>query len=203
VRCAVPLLLLLALPAGSARAAEPSLACPPGTVLRTSGRDGGCETPGGVAEGPFWSRAANGGLRYVAHAHLGRPHGLWTSFHSNGTRATEAEYVDGELCGAFRRWDADGHLLYEGRHDAHGEMDGVWTHYWPNGHKRAEWTMAHGRQEGPVQIWYESGTPKLRGRRHDGRADGEFTWWDESGAVVNRCRVADGHPLEGACGPIP
>jgi antitoxin component YwqK of YwqJK toxin-antitoxin module len=129
------------------------------------------------------------------------PAGVWVTHHPNGAKASEAEHVNGGLAGALRMWDDQGHLLYEGRHDARGEMDGSFRRFWPSGAPRMRWTMEHGRQEGPVEAWYESGAPRLRGAHHEGARHGAWTWWDEGGRVSHACRYERGLVVEGACAP--
>jgi len=180
-------------------AAEPDLSCPPGTTLWKHGREAHCETPSGVSEGPVFGRYTNGTLRYFGTTRHGKTHGAWTNWNGNGTVSIEANFEDGELVGAFRRFDAHGVLQSEGNHDRAGQMDGPWKGYWPNGRIRTQWTMAHGQQHGPVATWYESGARKSEGQRTDGRPDGAWVYFAKDGSVTNRCRYEQGQVVEGEC----
>jgi antitoxin component YwqK of YwqJK toxin-antitoxin module len=195
-------LLLAALFASpGASAAEPDLRCPPGTQLwqHRNGSESRCETPDGVAEGPTWGRYRSGALRYHGTARAGKTTGTWTNWNANGTISIEAEYRDGELVGAFRRYDARGVLQMEGNHDREGRMDGTWTRFWPDGTVRTRWTMDAGRQHGPVATFYESGARKSEGQRADGRPDGAWNWFSEDGRTTESCRYEAGRVAEGVC----
>ena len=183
-----------------ADAAEPKLPCPSGTRLVQQAREARCETPDGVAEGPFTVRNADGTLRYAGTARRGKTHGAWTSWSAAGKVSVEAHYEDGELVGPFRRFGANGILQIEGSHDRAGEMDGIWNGYWPNGRLRTQWSMSHGEQQGPVTTWYESGAKKSKGRRAGGQPDGAWTYFAEDGLVTHRCRYDRGRVAEGPCG---
>ena len=187
---------------GAADAADVELACPKGSVLREVDRDAACETPGGVAEGPFWSRRPDGTLRVWGNAHGGQTEGRWLGFHPSGAKSIEATYRAGQLVGPFRMWSQDGHLVYAGTHDAQGEMDGTWTRWWPNGKERLRFAMRHGRAHGAVTAWWERGGKRFEGERRDGLREGEWIWWDESGAEVARCRYERDAVVDGACGSM-
>ncbi len=196
------LLLAIALLASPlANAAEPDLRCPSGTALwkHPTGSEARCETPDGIAEGPAYARYGNGALRYFGTSHAGKTSGMWTNWNSNGTLSVEAHYEDGELVGAFRRYDASGVLQSEGNHDRKGRMDGTWTRFWPNGRVRTRWTMDGGRQHGPVATFYESGAKKSEGQRIDGSPDGDWTWFAEDGRTTESCRYEAGRVVAGVC----
>jgi antitoxin component YwqK of YwqJK toxin-antitoxin module len=127
------------------------------------------------------------------------PAGVWVTYHPNGAKASEAEHVGGGLVGALRMWDEQGQLLFEGRHDAAGEMHGTWRRWWPSGAPRMRWEMDHGRQHGGVEGWHESGAPRLRGAHRDGARDGAWTWWSADGRVSHACRYDAGRVVEGVC----
>lgn len=130
--------------------------------------------------------------------------GVWVTHHANGAKATEAEHTGSTLAGALRMWDDRGRLLFEGRHDAEGEMHGTWQRWWPGAGPRMRWQMEHGRQHGPVEAWYESGARRLRGAHRGGTRDGAWTWWSADGSVSHSCRYDSGRVVEGACGgPAP
>lgn len=198
-RLAALLVVALAM-ATRADAEDLDFSCPAGTTLHEHGLDAACETPAGVGEGPFWSRRPDHSLRLWGQAKHDLPHGTWIQFHPSGKKKLEAEYRDGHLNGAFQQWSSNGTLVYAGRHDAAGEMDGTWTRWWPNGGKRVEWEMHHGRTHGNVRAWWESGGERFRGRRSDGVDEGEWTWWDESGKVSAHCVYRRGKVMAGTCG---
>jgi antitoxin component YwqK of YwqJK toxin-antitoxin module len=185
---------------GATEGREPR--CPPGTSRVDRAADSACQTADGVLEGPLWARYPDGRLRFYATARKGLVEGIWTSWHANGERSIEAEYHDGQLDGRFRMWDMAGHLLYEGFHDAHGQMDGTWVRWWPNGRQRARWEMRGGRQQGAIEAWYPSGVRRMQGQRTDGRADGRWQWWDEDGKPTRTCRYEAGRVVEGVCGEL-
>jgi antitoxin component YwqK of YwqJK toxin-antitoxin module len=191
--------LLVAL-APETRAAEPDLRCPPGTKLWIGTRESRCETPSGVAQGPIFGFYTDGTLRFYGTSRRGKSHGPWTHWNPDGSLSVEANYADGELVGAFRRFDAHGVLQSEGHHDPQGRMHGPWVRYWPNGRVRARWTMEHGQQHGPVATFYENGEKKSEGQRANAQPDGDWSWYDEDGNVASRCRYDAGRVVSGTCG---
>ena len=148
---------------------------------------------------PRLRHLAPGLLLLLGCAHAAEADGVWVTHHPNGAKASEAEHVNGGLVGALRMWDDAGHLLFEGRHDAHGEMHGAWQRWWPSGGPRMRWGMDHGRQHGAVEAWHQNGAQRLRGAHRDGRRDGPWTWWGDDGRVSHACRYESGRVVEGTC----
>lgn len=60
-------------------------------------------------------------------------HGLWRGFDEHGQRRWEVRYTRGNPSGAYREWDADGHLLVEWSYSWDGELTG-WLR-WTDGFK--------------------------------------------------------------------
>jgi antitoxin component YwqK of YwqJK toxin-antitoxin module len=198
----VALLALVALASFGAAPAQPP-PCPAGTSVREVGREGWCASADGRRNGPIWGRYAGGGLRYLGAARDDLTHGVWRSWHENGEPSIESHYENGTLTGAFRMWSDAGRLLYAGRHDARGRMDGPFERWWPDGTPRLRWEMHAGVHDGPIEAWYPSGALRMRGARRDGRHQGVWTWWREAGGVERTCRYEDGRAIDGDCEPAP
>lgn len=194
--------LALALAMGCAREPRVSLTCPRGATPRHAGPEHWCETPRGVRHGPVWTLHPDGSLASHGVAKRGHMQGLFQQWRRDGTRSSAAELRDGALSGSFRMWDARGALLFEGRHDAHGEMDGTWRRWWPNGRLRTQWQMRSGRHHGPTRGWHEDGSPRLEGHHTEGRRTGRWTTWASDGTLERTCLYDDaGRLLEGDCPP--
>lgn len=62
-----------------------------------------------------------------------------------------------------------------------GELDGLWTSWYENGNKSAEYTYKDGQKEGLCTIWYENGNKKNEYTLKDGKLEGKWTKWFENG----------------------
>lgn len=191
---------LAALAALGGLGAGPALpACPPATTRHETPHEGWCEDAAGARQGPIWGRRSDGSLRFLGTALDDAVHGAWRSWHPGGAPAIEAHYAHGVLTGPFRLWGENGRLLYTGRHDALGRMDGRFERRWPDGTPRLRWEMRAGVHHGAIEGWYASGARRVRGARRDGRDSGDWSWWDEHGRLERRCRFEAGIAVAGPC----
>ena len=98
--------------------------------------------------GAAWSAGIGNDGRYLLH-------GEATCFFANGKRQWQASFKLGKKTGRESCWTADGQLLWTMDYGTDG-MD-RWTHYWPNGQKKAESTWRNKKCEGTAHWWNDEG----------------------------------------------
>ncbi len=62
----------------------------------------------------------------------GKREGVWTSYHPNGNKQSENEYVNGVLHGKTYTTYPNGQIMYIGYY-SEGKYDGQWVYYTPEG----------------------------------------------------------------------
>ncbi len=103
----------------AAEEAAPKLQCPGTTVLVRRVREQWCEKGASVRHGPF------------------------VSWHTDGTKAMEGEYRDGQLTGHWVAWHRNGQKSREGDY-RDGKEQGQWTFWREDGTKELEVTFRDG-----------------------------------------------------------
>jgi hypothetical protein len=99
------------------------------------------ETSGGKIEA-FAENFPSGKVRVTWSARI-CPNGRYllegteTSFHENGRKEYEVNYVSGRKTGEETFWSPEGVKLWSWNHDLK-KNHSVWTHYWPDGARRIE-----------------------------------------------------------------
>ncbi|NMO18151.1 hypothetical protein HPC49_14160 [Pyxidicoccus fallax] len=119
-------LFVLALAALAACKPDPSrITCPEGAVLHTSRDPSGgslhsCQRPlegeRALQHGPFVELDAQGRVTRRGEMRDGQPHFV-TTFHPNGTRATEGPMKDGLPHGDWTEWSEAGEVMAQNRYD--------------------------------------------------------------------------------------
>ena len=71
---------------------------------------------------------ADGSPKLVGKMVNGQRSGIWTSYHSNGNKASENEYSNGLLNGKTVSYYVDGTIRYIGYY-TNNEKDGVWQFF--------------------------------------------------------------------------
>lgn len=163
---------------------------------------------------------ADGGRRRVLH-------GVRTTWHDNGEKASEDTYKDGKLDGPSVRWRTDGKKEVEGAWQDDRE-EGVWTWWQPTGDLHSRCIYRNGHIVGRKTYWNAAGTvireedyddgghpvetrayhgngrPEMvghfgRGWFNRGRKHGRWTYWDLEGNVVADGEWHNGRPWNGVC----
>jgi antitoxin component YwqK of YwqJK toxin-antitoxin module len=98
--------------------------------------------------GAAWSAGIADDGRYLLH-------GEATSFFVNGNRQRQATFELGKKTGRESCWSADRKLLWTMDYGTDGLNR--WTHYWPNGQKRAESSWRNKKCEGRARWWNKNG----------------------------------------------
>lgn len=84
--------------------------------------------PPAVTDGPVAIKGPDGKLRIEGNMRNGQRHGVWTSYHPNGTIASRSAYVDGRLNGVTVVFHTNGQLYYTGDYRM-GKQVGDWRFY--------------------------------------------------------------------------
>ncbi len=110
-----------------------------------------------------WSAGLADDGRYLLH-------GTETWYHPNGSVQYQAEYNLGQKQEAETLWDIKCKKIWSWDHKSNGES--VWTHYWPNGQKKAESTWINFVCQGKAR------------------------YWDRDGKLLGTMTLKDGFPVE-------
>jgi antitoxin component YwqK of YwqJK toxin-antitoxin module len=199
---------------GCAAAGPPDLSklrCPSGTTEVAEHRepdlkDYRCEDARGLAQGLGWTTEDSEVVGLVEYFD-GEPHGTANAWGDGGQLLGKIEYQRGDVVHS-RFWHENGQLQEEWRYEdsqtaevwrwnedgsltdrlswRNGDIEGLWTKYWPDGSlkRRAEWRA--GKLHGDFTEWYESGHLRSQGRYADDRKVGEWRFWDDAGIVSVR-----------------
>ena len=106
------------------------------------------------------------------------------TWHERGPQAEDWRYSGAEAA-EVSKWDGQGNLVDQLQY-RRGEVDGLWTKYWPDGTTRRRATWRAGRLEGEFIEWYEDGTPRARGEYASNVKVGVWRFWDRAGIMSVR-----------------
>ncbi len=85
-------------------------------------------------------------------------HGPMLSYHPNGAKAFEANFMEGRQEGLFQKWSDQG-ILLEKKFYKNGQL------------------------EGEEEIWYLDGKPCQKATYKDGKREGRLQYWTPSGKL--------------------
>jgi antitoxin component YwqK of YwqJK toxin-antitoxin module len=103
--------------------------------------------------------------------HLVDGDGVRVTYHENGQKAREENYLDGQLDGLSTIWRDNGEKWMEG-HWSKGKKFGLWTSWHENGRKQSEGHYKDDRPEGEWISYPEEGTERKRVTFKDGAVVG-------------------------------
>jgi hypothetical protein len=129
-------------------------ACPSMEVERSTGGPPGAN----IVPGRVYGAEPPGGDRVWCAA--GVDHGMSTTFHPNGARANQGEYVL-------------------------GVQQGIWVRWYANGQMESRGTYTDGAQTGVWEYWAQSGAPTRRGTLDQGKRVGMWIDWEDDAAAVD------------------
>lgn len=92
------------------------------------------------ADGPYREHYPDGSLKIEGVINGGKRDGTWTSYHSNGIKASENNYHLGELHGKTTTWSNKGQVRYIGYY-SRGARSGKWIFFDENGEQIQEETF--------------------------------------------------------------
>ncbi len=120
-------------------------------------------------------------------------HGLVEHFWEAGEKKLAIYYKDGVPHGSKKAWYPNGQVYTNGAF-VDGREDGVWTTFYLDGRKEAEWGMKLGAWDGPETRWHPNGQKAMHGVWVAGRQTGFFTKYDEEGKIIGE--IDYGNPAE-------
>lgn len=194
--------------------------CPPGTHEREAelrgARRAWCETPDGVARGPFALWHPNGTLARAGWREGSLVLGTLTSWYPNGHLESMVEATPEGYRPPLRHWRRDGSLvttvdpLADGRFLAldwyrNGRLErwevygsdgsGYRIQWYENGQRRHEGAESAGAPEGPQQDWWSNGEPRAVWVAQRGLAEGAHRTWHENGRPRAEGEMHLGRPV--------
>lgn len=122
----------------------------------------------------------------------GRAQGRFVERSTDGSILT-GSMKNGVWHGLFVRRAASGQVLHSATH-REGAPDGVETHFFNSGTRRAEIHWKNGELEGPWTWFHENGERAVEVRFRRGVIHGAWTSWDAGGKIVARGKYARGRP---------
>lgn len=109
--------------------------------------------------------------------------GFLYQLNPNGMDTLSIEgFKDGLLSGVCRKRFPNGQFMEE-RHFFNGKKHGKQLAYWPNGHKRFEFTAKDDAYEGELKEWGASGYLYHIGNYVNGQEEGVQKMWYENGKL--------------------
>jgi antitoxin component YwqK of YwqJK toxin-antitoxin module len=102
----------------------------------------------------------------------GKREGLAITWHENGQKQIEVNFVD-------------------------GKQDGLTTHWYENGQKKEEGHWKDGKKDGLGTIWYENGQKKSESHWKDNKANGFIISWYNNGQKKNQVLVSNNEVVDG------
>ena len=119
------------------------------------------------------------------------------SWHENGNKKNECNYVNGELDGLFRSWRDDKQLIIQSTY-VNGKLEGLYQEWDEDGNKWLRCNYVDGKLEGLFQRWFRNGNNKIKCNYVKGKREGLYQrWYDDS----KKCEESNyiGGNLEGLC----
>ena len=105
---------------------------------------------------------------------------FYESWHDNGIKKFECNFVDRTKDGVGTQWYENGKLNCEYNY-LQGNKNGLCTDYYENGSKKCEATYKDDKLDGLKTEWYVNGTKKSEATYKDEKLDGLKTEWYENG----------------------
>jgi len=110
--------------------------------------------------------------------------GLWISWHENGQKASEGNYVNELREGLWISWDSNGQKYEEGNY-RNGKKEELWILWYENGQKSSEGNYLNEKEEGLWIDWYENGQKYSEGNYRNGKLEGLWIAWYENGQKLS------------------
>jgi hypothetical protein len=147
-----------------------TLECPPNTAPRVKGDEGvktqWCEAKGGVRQGPWVRRHANGKVAAQMVYAAGRRHGLYEAWYPTGRPKAKGRYEQGARMGPWQFWDAGG-WQRAGTMDA-DQAEGLWKVLNDQGETLASGGYLKGARDG-AWTWFLPGGVQETGTYSGGK----------------------------------
>jgi antitoxin component YwqK of YwqJK toxin-antitoxin module len=95
-------------------------------------------------------------------------HGEVMSFHPNGKRKEVTTYKEGKQTGAFKVYDLEGTLVFEGELND-GKKQGLWSYWYDETQMKQQCQYVNDVLSGKCTYWYIDGTVKREETYQDGK----------------------------------
>ena len=137
------------------------------------------------------------GLIYCQYGNIGmlingKPDGLWTLYHPNGTKKMRVLLINGKQEGIRTDWYNDTQMKFRGNY-SNDKQTGLSEFWFKNGQKELEGVFAHGGLRGDYTRWYNDGSVKYI-YNHQEKTYKEY--WD-NGAIY-----CDAHSVQHPSSPL-
>ena len=145
-------------------------------------------------------------------------HGTYVEFYENGTRKLVGAYTNGFKSGLWTHYDEAGMVTLRERYEngqlqqieqtrvelyedgtikstaplTDGEIDGVYSEYWPDGARKEETTYVRGIAHGQSAIYWSNGKLREQGINSNGRKQGVWRTYTRGGELSIRATYAQG-----------
>ena len=136
--------------------------------------------------------SAKGKLKSLGKLKSGKKQGRWTSWHENGKKKSEIQYVGDVMDGSFKEWHANGKKKAVGK-TKDGEMDGRWVGWYENGTKAGVQWCNVGHLVSALS-WKPDGSKCPETNATGG--NGIFVQYNEDGSIDERQVFKDGVGVE-------
>ena len=151
------------------------------------------EAEGGAPHGDWSIWREDGSRAFAGQFSHGQPDGRWTWWHEGGGVRAQGLFLAGTLQGSWREYHADGTLAVAWDYEA-GELSGPALEFWSDGAPKSEGSHDKGRRDGRWVTWHENGELRARGTYVDGLRDGAWLEWHESGTPLLQASYQLGRP---------
>ncbi len=145
-------------------------------------------------------------------------HGTYIEFYETGTRKLVGSYDNGFKSGLWTHYDEAGIVTLRERYESgqlqqveqtrvetyedgtikstapltDGDIDGVYSEYWPNGARKEETVYVRGIRHGESVIYWDNGVVRETGINSNGRKQGVWQTFTRTGELSIRASYAQG-----------
>ncbi|MCY9805399.1 hypothetical protein OTK51_18400 [Vibrio scophthalmi] len=123
-------------------------------------------------------------------------HGVWETYHENGTVALRQEYANNHLSGRYLEQNSAGKIIVEGEYNTQGERQGAWRSFYDDGTPNSEIHFEAGIHNGKALSYFPSGQLAQQATYKNNHLDGESLRYHENGHLYEKEHYQDGQ-LEG------
>lgn len=117
--------------------------------------------------------------------------GAAVTYSDNGLPVMQINYLLGKRHGIYQKWFSDGTISFES-HYQNGKIHGTSKSWWQNGCLRSLANHEHGIAQGEQLQWYQSGAKFKRRTLVNGKEEGLQQSWRENGKLYNNYEAKAG-----------
>ncbi len=121
-----------------------------------------------------------------------KKHGLYERFNIGPPKLIIKGYYKNNLLeGKYERWSKYNERYYAIYNYIHGNKEGLFNSFHPNGELKTEFTYLNGKIEGLCQQWSPDGQLILKCNYVHGKLDGFYQKWYYDGRIRLQCHYVD------------